>query len=365
MHRGVSCIAVYCDRNSEAESIVKRIEHRKFSITHRCWYLPFSPETMHTLKYALGACKEPTINEIDESVELNEVLPDAAHEIPVEYRETLIRLRYSEATRENYMSQFRAFLLYIFPISHNNIQDEHVNRYLLHLINEKKMSRSTQNQAINSIKFYLERVRQGTRQVYYIERPLKEWKLPVVLSEEEIVRLFSSVLNRKHKCLLYFLYSAGLRISELLNLKLSDIDQERGVINVRQAKGNKDRITLLSKIAVHQLRDYLLHYQPKAWVFEGPSRAKYSSRSVNNIIKRAAVLAGINKSISAHTLRHSFATHLLERGTDLRYIQTLLGHESSKTTERYTHITRKGFEQIQSPLDNLGIQGILDDNNGI
>lgn len=346
------------------EFIIKRMEQRKFSVTLRCWYIPFSAAALHDLLHALAGCGEPVINEIEEVSAPHDAPPTVA-EIPAEYVDTLVRLRYSDATRENYCSQFKAFLLYIFPVTPEEIQHEHVNRYLLHLINERKVSRSTQNQAINAVKFYLERVRSGTREVYYIDRPLKEWKLPVVLSEDETVRLFSAVGNRKHKCLLYLLYSAGLRISELLNLKPLDIDRQRGIINIRQAKGSKDRITLLSKIAVHQLGEYFLQYQPETWLFEGAPGIRYSSRSVNNIIKKAARLAGINKTISAHTLRHSFATHLLERGTDLRYIQSLLGHESSKTTERYTHVTRKGFEQIRSPLDNLTIPDILDDNTGI
>jgi integrase/recombinase XerD len=149
------------------------------------------------------------------------------------------------------------------------------------------------------------------------------------------------------------LYSSGLRISELLNLELQDIDGARKLIHVRGGKGRKDRMTILSEVANNYLQSYVEKYQPRKWVFEGPGFVRYSAKSVNNIVKRSAKLAGIGKNISAHTLRHSFATHLLENGTDLRYIQALLGHESSKTTELYTHITRRGFERVKSPLDNL------------
>ena len=169
--------------------------------------------------------------------------------------------------------------------------------------------------------------------------------------------------NLKHKSILFALYSGGLRISELLNLKIHDLDVERGVIYLRGAKGNKDRVTLLSKFAYLNFQKYLEIYKPTAWLFEGPGGAQYSCRSVNNIIKRSSALAGITKRVSAHTLRHSFATHLLEHGTDLRYIQNLLGHESSRTTERYTHVTRKGFEQIMSPLDKLAVNLTLDTDN--
>jgi integrase/recombinase XerD len=161
------------------------------------------------------------------------------------------------------------------------------------------------------------------------------------------------------------LYSSGLRISELLDLKPVDIDPDRKVIYVRGGKGNKDRITVLSLVAYSLLVHYLELYHPKTWLFEGPEGNPYSPRSLNKVIHKSAALAGIAKKVSAHTLRHSFATHLLEHGTDLRYIQALLGHESSKTTERYAHVTRKGFEQIVSPLDYLANRLTLEGNKEI
>jgi site-specific recombinase XerD len=234
-----------------------------------------------------------------------------------------------------------------------DITDSIVHDYMIYLVRIRKVSLSTQNQAINAIKFYLEHVKKGERKVYYLDRPRNEWKLPVVLSEDEIALLLKHTKNIKHRCLLLLLYSAGLRISELLNLSWNDIDPDRQVIHVRDGKGKKDRITLLSPLAYKQLTDYLQKYRAATWLFEGPGGRPYSNRSVNSIIKRSCALAGITKRVSAHTLRHSFATHLLEHGTDLRYIQSLLGHESSKTTERYTHVTRKGFDQLVSPLNRI------------
>lgn len=159
---------------------------------------------------------------------------------------------------------------------------------------------------------------------------------------------------------MYLLYSSGLRISELLTLRWSDIDSDRKIICVRGGKGNKDRITLLSTAAYNLLVEYMKVYQPHDRLFEGPTRQPYSSRSVNKVIHECAGKAGIKKRVSAHTLRHSFATHLLEHGTDLRYIQILLGHDSSRTTERYAHVTKKGFERIMSPLDYLNVPVSLD-----
>jgi integrase/recombinase XerD len=284
-------------------------------------------------------------------------------ECPPDYTEHLIKLRYSEATRKNYCIQFTNFLLHIYPKTAAEINDRDVHDYLLWLNQKRNASLSLQNQAVNAIKFYLEHVKHGERKEYYLERPRKENKLPVVLSEDEVYRLLDVTTNLKHRSMLMMLYASGLRVSELLNLKPGDVDSERKVVNVRGGKGKKDRVTVLSRTALLCLERYLQVYDPEAWLFEGPSRSRYSARSVNNIIKCKAVEAGIDKNISAHTLRHSFATHLLENGTDLRYIQSLLGHESPRTTERYTHVTLKGFNQLTSPLDRLTQNLKFEENN--
>jgi site-specific recombinase XerD len=167
--------------------------------------------------------------------------------------------------------------------------------------------------------------------------------------------LIQSIDNLKHKTIVMLAYSSGLRLSELVNIKLTDIDRDRMQIRVTQSKGKKDRYTKLSNKFLGVLDTYLDKYQPREWLFEGVGSGTYSTRSIQNIVKLAAQKAGIKKHISVHTLRHSFATHLLENGTDLRYIQSMLGHDSSKTTEIYTHVTTKGFDQIISPLDNLDV----------
>lgn len=232
--------------------------------------------------------------------------------VPDVYTETLQKLRYSEVTVENYLSQMRLFLAFLYPRTAEDITEQDVHAYLLHLVNEKRVSLSTQNQAINAIKFYLEKVQKGERQVFVVERPRPEDKLPTVLSDQEMLRLLQSTSNVKHRCIMYMLYSAGLRMSELLKLRLADLDSDRSLIMVRGAKHNKDRVTLLSTVAYQSLKTYLEKYQPENWIFEGPGGRPYSPRSVNAIIKRCAKRAGILKNISAHTLRHSFATHLLE-----------------------------------------------------
>jgi site-specific recombinase XerD len=188
-----------------------------------------------------------------------------------------------------------------------------------------------------------------------VERPEKEQTLPVVLSEQEVGAILRSISNLKHKCLLLVLYSAGLRIGELLKLELKDLDFDRKQIHLKSAKGKKDRITLLSDKTEAHLRQYLSLYQPQQYVFEGAPAKPYSLSSVREISWQACSRAGIDKKVTLHTFRHSFATHLLERGTDLRYIQTLLGHNSTKTTEIYTHISTRAMQQVKSPVEHLDI----------
>jgi integrase/recombinase XerD len=178
----------------------------------------------------------------------------------------------------------------------------------------------------------------------------------LVLSEEEVKKLITNVKNQKHRCILLLMYSGGLRISEVTNLRIKDIQSNRGIINIKGAKGNKDRNTLLSKKLLKELRHYYIAYQPKKYLFESIEGNKpYSTSSINKIMKRAVLASKLHPDATPHTLRHSFATHLLEKGTSLRYIQALLGHHSSKTTEIYTHLSKESILKIVSPLDNWDI----------
>jgi len=275
--------------------------------------------------------------------------------VPGAFLDKLSVLRYSHNTVKTYKACFSEFINYYSTKEISEITQQDIQAYLLYLVQERQVSTSYQNQAINAIKFYFEKVLNGPRRIYYIERPRKEKILPSVLSEEEIKRIFEKVKNLKHKCLLMTCYSGGLRISEVLNLKLIDIDSSRMLINIKGGKGKKDRVTLLSVKLLNLLREYYKLYKPNEYLFVGQMGGKYSERSAQLVLKKAANNAGIKRRVTLHTLRHSFATHLLENGTDIRYIQSLLGHSSPKTTQIYTHITTKGIDQIKNPLDNLGI----------
>lgn len=187
-----------------------------------------------------------------------------------------------------------------------------------------------------------------------IERPRKEIHLPNVLSKEEVKSILDAPVNLKHRAMLSLIYACGLRRSELINLKPADVESTRGLLVIRQSKGNKDRVVPVSVKVVEMLREYYKAYRPKEWLFEGQIRGEqYSSTSLQEVLKKSVLKAGIRKPVTLHWLRHSYATHLLESGTDLRYIQELLGHKSSRTTEIYTHVSQKSIQHIRSPFDDL------------
>ena len=365
-HRDIYCIAIRNNLDSKSIFIVRNFPDRQYSKSIGCWYVKYSPATLDHLFQKLSEVSLVRVpipfNEELKKIHLSTKTVTA---LPEGYSKCLIRMRYSESTRITYENQMRLFMKFIEPISIDNLTKAMIDQYMIHLVDERKVSISTQNTAINAIKFYLERVNKGDRTFYYVDRPIKERLLPSVLSEEEMQKLLGASQNIKHRCIMFLLYSAGLRISELLGLRWKDIDEYRMIIYIRGGKGGKDRITLLSKLALDYLKYYLELYKPKEWLFESPVGSQYSARSVNQFIHRYSSMAGIKKHVSAHTLRHSFATHLLERGTDLRYIQTLLGHESSRTTERYTHVTKRGFEKLISPLDFISKGLILESNKDI
>ncbi|KYG76156.1 hypothetical protein AWW68_08075 [Roseivirga spongicola] len=275
--------------------------------------------------------------------------------VPKEYLEQLERRRYSPNTIQTYLSLFEKFLSHFNSIEPEQLNDSHVAEFQTYLVSEKKVSTSSQNQYINAIKFYFEKVLGRERGYYHIERPIKEFRLPKVLTEKEVSAILNSVHNLKHKAMLLMVYSSGLRAGELIKLHIGDIDSEQMRVFVRGGKGKKDRVTILSQKALVVLREYFKKYRPKEYLFEGQNGGQYSDSSLRRVFISAIQRAKLSKRVTLHSLRHSFATHLLEKGVDIRYIQVLLGHNSSQTTEIYTHITHKGWEKIQSPLDNLNL----------
>lgn len=272
--------------------------------------------------------------------------------IPEEFLFKLENKMYAANTAKTYISCFALFMQHFRDIPLMEISEQDIQLYLNGLIKNGRSS-SYVNQMLNSIKFYYETVKGMPNRFYSIDRPEKEEKLPKVLSKEEVQQMIRCTVNIKHKCIISLLYSAGLRRQELLNLKIVDIHSDRMMIRVDQGKGKKDRFTLLSKNLLTDLRTYFKEYKPKVFLFEGPDDSQYTASSVRIIVNEAAKRAKIYRRVTPHMLRHSFATHLLESGTDLRYIQNLLGHHSSKTTEIYTQVSMTHIGQIKSPLDNI------------
>lgn len=261
----------------------------------------------------------------------------------------------SPRTIKTYLSWMRQFTIH-YGKSPDQLGDEEIRNYLHYLLKEKVASQASMNQAYSALKFFYVRTLQREWNGSKIPRSKVPKKLPVVLSQDEVQRIFSATKNLKHRAAFMTIYSGGLRVGEAAKLKVSDIDGERMTIRVRQGKGAKDRYTILGERALEVIREYWHAYHPKDWLFPGVKEGNYVSVStIQRAFRDALDLTDIIKKASVHTLRHSFATHLLEQGTDLYFIQRLLGHTTSKTTSVYIHVARKNVAQIKSPIDFLDI----------
>lgn len=289
-------------------------------------------------------------------LEGNKQLSQSLHNSLLKEVDLQIRLKgFSNRTRKAYSAHIGRFLNLNIK-QKSDFTEKSIKDYLYYLYVENKLSTSYVEQAICAIKFLFKEILNMSDYVSRIKMPKKDKKLPSVLSSEDVGRILSSIKNLKHRTILFLVYSAGLRVGEVVRLRIGDVDSNRMLIHIKQGKGKKDRYTLLSKRALEELNKYIACYEPDEWLFEGVRRGNHlTERSVQKVFERAHSRANVSKVASVHTLRHSFATHLLEEGTDLRYIQELLGHSSSKTTEIYTHVTNKDFRRIRSPLDNLQV----------
>jgi len=272
----------------------------------------------------------------------------------VRFEHYLQSKRYSSNTIKVYAETLRVFLRYFTNKAIEEISNEDLIAFNNDYILKNNFSSSYQNQLVNAVKLYYSAIQHKRIDMDLVHRPRREKTLPNVLSKEEVKMILNCLSNEKHKTMLSVIYACGLRRSELLNLKPQDILSDRKLIIIKQSKGKKDRIVPLSDILLEQLRNYYKIFRPTTYLFEGQNKGEqYSARSLELVFKKSISLAKIRKPVTLHWLRHSYATHLLENGTDLRFIQELLGHKSSKTTEIYTHVSTKSIEQIKSPFDDL------------
>lgn len=338
-HRGESRIAVYFEKNQELIDRIKKIEGSRWSQQLRVWHLPDTVE--NRIRFNLAP--------------ISDSLPSSEGIEQVErFKKWLRSKRYSESTIKTYTEALKSFLVFYREKPIEEISNEDVILYNNDYILKNKLSASYQNQIVNAVKLFFSTIQNKKIDVDLIHRPKRAKVLPNVLSKEEVKSILVAHGNIKHRAMLSMIYSCGLRRSELLRLKFSDIDSKRGIVLIRQSKGRKDRIAPLSLKILTMLRAYYTAYKPKVWLFEGQNvGTQYSEKSLQSVLKQAFQKVGITKPVSLHWLRHSYATHLLESGTDLRYIQELLGHSSSKTTEIYTHVSTKSLQQIKSPFDDL------------
>lgn len=335
-YKGQQRIAIYFEKNAALIQRIKKVEGIRWSATLKAWHLPDNQE-----------------NRIRFKIEVNE--PSAEGYQQIEYfKNYLCSIRYSKNTVKTYSEALKSFLSFFKHKNVSEINNQDVILFNTEFILKNNLSSSYQNQIVNAIKLYFESVQDRKIEMDKIHRPKREKVLPNVLSKEEIKLIVEAHSNLKHRTMLSLIYSCGLRCGELLALKPVHIDSKRNIVLLKNAKGKKDRIVPLSPKILALLREYYKLYKPKVYLFEGQDAGTpYNDRSLQQVLKQALKKVGITKPVTLHWLRHSYATHLLESGTDLRYIQELLGHNSSKTTEIYTHVSTKSIQQIKSPFDDL------------
>ena len=352
--------------------IIKSINGRKWNIEKICWEIPYVKDNFKLLWKQIGKKKIELNFKIKKNIpnksnytktskrdwqktnsqkfKLNEFQKNAI----IKFEEKLILENKAWRTRKTYKGLFTSFILFYPNTKPSKITKEQIEQYII-FKKQDYISDSQLNQLINCFNCFFCRLLNQEEKVIKLERPKRKKKLPNVFSLEEVEKLLKSISNIKHKCMLILTYSAGLRKSEVLDLKMSDINFDRKTIFIKDSKGGKDRYTFLADLANKHIQLYLTQYQPSYYLFEGQFGGRYGESSIQKIFNDAKVGAQISSNVTLHGLRHSFATHLVEKGVPLHVVQDLLGHSSIKTTEIYLHISSKFRKELRSPLDDLNI----------
>jgi integrase/recombinase XerD len=355
-HREKPQLFLQFEYDSKLIYLLKNIVDATWSQTHNSWYMANSTKLLQQLKLELeplGVCLQMP-EQLKELVEPKDVLSIETKEKVAQLIYWMRSKRYSESTIATYSEALKTFLRFYYNKAVSDISNDDIIRFNNEYILAKHLSSSFQNQVVNAVKLLYKITESRELDLELIHRPKRAKLLPNVLSKEEVKLILSAPRNIKHRAMLSLIYSCGLRRGELLNLKLTDIDSKRNLVIVRMAKGRKDRIVPLSQKVLILLREYFIAFKPNYWLFEGQDKkSKYDERSLQQVLKQSLEKANITKPATLHWLRHSYATHLLENGTDLRYIQEILGHSRSTTTEIYTHVSNKALQNIISPFDSL------------
>lgn len=343
-HRDKNVIWIQFQYNQNLVSqLRKRFPSSKWSQRQKSWYLPDLVSVRNVIN----------LPKTDPHLKLLSKIHPENQKPFQDYYDQLRLKAYSSNTIRMYISEFAHLLLILKAYSVDNLTHQRLKDYFLYCVKVLNMNERKMNGKINAVKFYFEKVKQQPQMFFNIPRPKKPLTLPKMLSKTEVLRLFKVIDNTKHLLIIKLCYGMGLRVSEIVKLKITHIDSQRMQVLIKGAKGKKDRYVNLPESVLELLRGYYKEYRPKEWLFEGQYGGSYSARSVQAIFKRAMIKANINKSIGVHGLRHSYATHLLESGADLRFIQQLLGHYSIKTTQIYTHVSNSALANLKSPLDTL------------
>ena len=377
-HREKECIGFFFEKDAKFQGKLQKLLCAKWSATHKCWYCEKNDRNLSKIKNDLNItvdenAKEKEINKIPPiellkntaslltpkkaSTENKQVWLSAENKNALTQYNQLLNLKgYSKSTQKTYVSEFTQFLNLLKQLAAADFSVVRLKDYFEYCYTTLGLSENSLHSKINALKFYYEQVLGRESFFWEIPRPKKHLILPKVLGEAELIRLFDAPTNLKHKAILFTAYSAGLRVSEVINLRMQDIDRERGQLFIYCSKGKKDRYVRLSPLLLDILESYYkkCNPRPKNYLFEGTKAGEpYSTRSAQTIFSDARKKAGISKQLSFHSLRHSFATHMLEKGVDVKYIKDILGHFDIKTTERYLHIKREFLINIDSPLDSL------------
>lgn len=363
IHRGKQILLLKYAYNNQLINITKQLPGATWSNTFKAWYIPYSTQALVQVKQLFegivpidATILKQKLQEVKNTtpfIKANTLSEDSAASIE-KFKLWLLSRRYSQSTIGTYTTALDSFLKFYCNKPIDQITNDDIIKYNNDYILANNLSVSFQNQVVNAIKLYFQTVQNTTINIDLVHRPKRLKVLPNVLSKEEVKRILEAPKFLKHKAMLSLIYSCGLRCGELLRLRPRDVDAKRNILVIKQAKGRKDRIAPLSNKTLSLLRDYFKVFKPKVYLFEGQKPGNpYDNRSLQCVLKQSVAKAGIKKPVTLHWLRHSYATHLLENGTDLRYIQEILGHSSSKTTEIYTHVSTKSIQNITSPFDFL------------
>lgn len=351
VHRKEKKLLVKFNYHTQLVALIKSLKDTYWSQSLKAWYLNYSQENLQVILTLFKDLTEINATKVDKKVVFKRNLTDSQKKLLNNFYLYLKGKRYSKSTIQTYTFFIADFVSFHTKTSLEELTNRDVELFIEKVFIERDYSISSQRQFISSLKIFTSFYPQTKINDLKLERPKRSRKLPNVLSQEEILQIIAFTQNLKHRAIIALIYSCGLRISELINLKLVDFHIERKQLIIKEGKGRKDRYVSLADSFLPLLSNYYNSYKPKVYFTEGQNGGKYSSESVRQFLRKSCLKANIIKTVTPHTLRHSYATHLLENGVDIRYIQSLLGHSKPETTMIYTHVKRKDLMEIQNPLD--------------